>query len=56
MRATATESPAEVEDIFDLDLRVIIDVPPGHPLAGCDGGTDDGCDPSCASACVTGGV
>ncbi|MGH3752943.1 MAG: FxLD family lanthipeptide [Pseudonocardiaceae bacterium] len=45
-----------VEDAFDLDVQVITDVPPGHPLAGCKGNTDDGCDPTCASACVTGGV
>ncbi|MGH3851932.1 MAG: FxLD family lanthipeptide [Pseudonocardiaceae bacterium] len=45
-----------VEDVFDLDVQVITDVPPGHPLAGCKGNTDDGCDPTCASACVSGGV
>jgi FxLD family lantipeptide len=45
-----------VEDAFDLDVQVIIDAPPDHPLAACQGNTDDGCDPSCASACVTGGV
>lgn len=56
MLATATESPAEVEDAFNLDLQVITDVPPGHPLAACKGGTDDGCDPTCASTCVSGGV
>lgn len=56
MLTTATESPAEVEDAFSLDLRVITDVPPGHPLAACGDGTNDGCDPTCASACVTGGV
>ncbi|MBV9013639.1 MAG: FxLD family lanthipeptide [Pseudonocardiales bacterium] len=56
MIATTTESPAGVEDAFDLDLRIINDVPPGHPLAACKGNTDDGCDPSCASACVTGGM
>lgn len=56
MLATATESPAEVEDAFNLDLRVITDVPPGHPLTACGDGTNDGCDPTCASACVTGGV
>lgn len=44
------------DDIFDLDVQVITDLPPGHPLAGCAGNTDDGCDPTCASACVTGGV
>jgi FxLD family lantipeptide len=56
MLTTATESSAEVEDAFNLDLRVIIDVPSGHPLAACGDGTNDGCDPTCASACVTGGV
>jgi len=56
MLATATTSPTEVEDAFNLDLRVITDVPLGHPLAACGEGTSDGCDPTCASACVTGGV
>ncbi|MDQ3577085.1 MAG: FxLD family lanthipeptide [Actinomycetota bacterium] len=45
-----------VEDPFALDVQVITDIPPGHPLAGCKGNTDDGCDPTCASACVTGGM
>jgi FxLD family lantipeptide len=45
-----------VEDAFELDVQVIGDLPPGHPLAACKGNTDDGCDPTCASACVTGGV
>lgn len=52
---TPVTSPA-AEDPFALDVQVITDVPPGHPLAGCSGNTDDGCDPTCASACVTGGV
>jgi len=61
MSATiAVEAPAaeilHVDDPFVLDVQVITDVSPGHPLAGCKGNTDDGCDPSCASACVTGGV
>jgi FxLD family lantipeptide len=53
-----TEAPATpaAEDPFALDLQVIADVPAGHPLAACKGGTDDGCDPTCASACITGGV
>lgn len=46
-------SEATVDDPFALDLRVITDVPPGHPLAACKGGTDDGCDPTCASACIS---
>ncbi len=45
-----------VEDVFDLDVQIITDLPAGHPLAACPGNTDDGCDPTCASACVTGGV
>ena len=49
-----TPTVEDVEDPFALDVQVITDVPPDHPLAAC--GTDDGCDPSCASACVTGGV
>lgn len=51
----AAASPI-VEDPFALDLLIIVDVPPGHALAGCKGGTDDGCDPTCASACVSDGV
>ncbi|MDQ1308328.1 MAG: hypothetical protein QG671_4162 [Actinomycetota bacterium] len=43
-------------DPFSLDVQIITDVPAGHPLSPCGGGTDDGCDPTCASACVTGGV
>jgi FxLD family lantipeptide len=54
MSATATLD--NVEDAFTLDVQIITDVPPGHPLAACGNGTDDGCDPTCASACVTGGV
>lgn len=58
MSATiTTEAPASpaatVEDPFALDLRIITDVPAGHPLAACKGGTDDGCDPTCASACIS---
>ncbi|MGH3783970.1 MAG: FxLD family lanthipeptide [Pseudonocardiaceae bacterium] len=49
------EAPV-ADNPFALDLRVITDVPPGHPLAACGNGTDDGCDPTCASACVSGGV
>lgn len=49
-------APTAAEDPFALDVQIITDVPPGHPLVGCKGNTDDGCDPSCASACVTGGV
>ena len=45
---------ATVEDPFDLDVRVITDVPSGHPQAPCT--TNDGCAPTCASACVSGGV
>lgn len=56
MLTTAAGGIAEVEDAFNLDLRVITDVPPGHPLAACNDGTNDGCDPTCDSACVTGGV
>ncbi|TVT25756.1 FxLD family lantipeptide [Amycolatopsis rhizosphaerae] len=44
------------DDPFVLDLRIITDVPPDHPLAACKGNTDDGCDPTCASACVSGGI
>ncbi|MCP2257243.1 FxLD family lantipeptide [Streptoalloteichus tenebrarius] len=57
---TIVETPVEtmtaVEDPFALDVQIITDVPAGHPLAACKGGTDDGCDPTCASACVSGGV
>lgn len=58
MSATiTTEAPASpattIEDPFSLDLRIITDVPAGHPLAACKGGTDDGCDPTCASACIS---
>ncbi|WP_462187709.1 FxLD family lanthipeptide, partial [Frankia sp. CcWB2] len=53
---TPTTPPPATEDPFALDVQIITDVPPGHPLAGCKGNTDDGCDPTCASACVTGGV
>ena len=58
MLATITEGVPVVgadddEDPFALDLKVITDVPDGHPLAGCKGGTDDGCDPTCASACIS---
>lgn len=45
-----------VEDPFVLNVRIITDVPPNHPLAACKGGTDDGCDPTCASACISDGV
>lgn len=44
------------EDPFALDLRVITDIPPGHPLAACKGNTDDGCDPTCASSCISDGM
>ncbi|MEU0513369.1 FxLD family lanthipeptide [Amycolatopsis sp. NPDC006125] len=44
------------EDAFALDVQIITDVPPGHPLAACKGNTDDGCDPTCASACVSHGA
>jgi FxLD family lantipeptide len=56
---TCVESPVDtsaIEDPFALDVRIITDIPPGHPLAACQGNTDDGCDPTCASACVSGGV
>lgn len=46
----------DAEDPFTLDVQIITDVPPGHPLSACGEGTNDGCDPTCASACVTGGV
>lgn len=54
MSATSTIENRTAEDLFTLDVQIITDIPPGHPMAGC--GTDDGCDPTCASACVTGGV
>jgi FxLD family lantipeptide len=60
MSATITsDAPTRttaIDDPFAIDLFVITDVPPGHPLAACKGGTDDGCDPTCASACISDGV
>jgi FxLD family lantipeptide len=58
--ALAMKTPAAAttvdDDPFALDVQIITDVPAGHPLSACGGGTNDGCDPTCASACVTGGI
>lgn len=44
-------APIECEDPFDLDIRVITDVPPAGQGTPC--ATDDGCAPTCASACAS---
>lgn len=54
--APAAKTPTAAEDPFAIDLQIITDVPTGHPLAACKGGTDDGCDPTCASSCISDGV
>ncbi|WP_137814978.1 FxLD family lanthipeptide [Gandjariella thermophila] len=55
-KTAAAVPTSAVEDPFALDIQIITDVPAGHPLAACKGGTDDGCDPTCASACISDGV
>lgn len=42
---------ATLERPFDLDVRVITDVPPTDAAAACT--TGDGCAPTCLSACVS---
>ena len=54
--ATTPVAATAAEDPFALDVQLIIDVPAGHPLSACGGGTNDGCDPTCASACVSSGA
>ncbi|GAA3027122.1 FxLD family lanthipeptide [Streptosporangium longisporum] len=47
----ATTLPPPPAALSTLDLRVIVDVAPGTPIAPC--GTDDGCAASCASSCTS---
>ncbi|MER5647365.1 FxLD family lanthipeptide [Streptosporangium sp. NPDC002524] len=49
MTATTLSLPAP--DLFALDLRVIVDVGSGSPVAPCN--TEDGCAPTCASSCTS---
>lgn len=45
--------PADIEEIFELDVVVIPDANRSEPPQAC--GTNDGCAPTCASSCVSQG-
>jgi FxLD family lantipeptide len=48
----ATTTPAEPDDVFDLDALLVVDTAAEPASRGCN--TDDGCTPTCVSSCTSG--